>query len=97
MSEGRTFEEVDRMTWHDVVMISRWRQKSPPVDLLLRAIAEYLGIKFTDSPSALHTPIREIDPSTLHDPTEEIRKSLANATFPDGIGKLIVPERPKYG
>lgn len=99
MAEGRTFHQVDKMSWYDVQMISKWRERNPTVEALLRGIAEALGIKFVDSPSAgiSSTPAREVDPKSLPDPTDEIRAALANAVFPDGIGKVILPERPSYG
>lgn len=83
------------MSWHDVVMISGWRQKNPSVESLLRAIAESLGIKFTGVASSASSPAREMDPASLPDPTASLREAFSKANFPDGIGRIIIPERPK--
>ena len=95
MSEGRTFEQVDSMAWHDVMMIMRWRRKNPPAERLLRAIAESMGYRFS-SPESAHAPAREIDPKTLPDPTADIRAAFAGAKFPTEVGNLVIPERLKY-
>jgi hypothetical protein len=83
------------MAWHDVMMILRWRRKHPPVDTLLRAIAESLGVRFS-TPESASRPQREIDPKTLHDPTADIRAAFAGAKFAPEVGNLAIPERLKY-
>lgn len=96
MSEGRTFEQVDSMAWHDVMMIMRWRRRNPPAERLLKLIAEHMGYRFSTPESAQGLPTREIDPKTLPDPTEEIRKAFAGAKFSPEVGNLAIPERLKY-
>lgn len=97
MSEGRTFEQVDAMSWHDVLMISRWRSKNPPVEPLLRAIAESLGVKFSSSSSQpAGKSLPETDPATIPDPTEDIRAAFAGAKFSAEVGNASIPERLRY-
>jgi hypothetical protein len=41
---GKSYEEIDEMTLFDLKMITDWRQKNPPMELLLRLIAQWCGV-----------------------------------------------------
>lgn len=96
MSEGRTYEQIDAMSWHDVLSILRYQSKTIPQEKLLRAIAEALGVKFSSSVSAPDIAAPTVLPSQLKDPTEDLRAAFADAKFPTAVGSLVIPERLKY-
>lgn len=50
---GYTGAEIDAMEFDDVIELHQYWQSNPPVGMLVRAIAQVLGIKFEDRSSAL--------------------------------------------
>lgn len=81
MSEGRTFEEVDRMTIFDLEMIRGYRRRSPSLETLVRCIAVWSGAY---KPQREDVEVLSTTPENRPpDPTADIRRAFAGARMPD--------------
>lgn len=76
MAAGRSYEQIDEMTLFDLDILTTWWEKNPPMDLMLRLIAQWCGVYKPDTPT-----IMKASPMYLQALTAGIMSQFEGKTF----------------